>query len=245
MMPPPAPAAAPAQPASGPTYFDVDCPLEALPKLGGIQGRVIDSESKAGIPNASVVVKDKTGKEFRATTDSTGGFKVEGLAPGAASVKTEADKFFAGGSEVEIKSKENVGADVTMSAKPKVASVAVQGKEIVIKKQILFEKDSSQIKGESNQLMSEIVDVFQRNPNIRKVEIQGHTDNTGTPDHNMQLSQARAESVRAWLTQHGIEAGRLEAKGYGQTRPRVPNVTAGNRAMNRRVQFIITDRAGK
>jgi hypothetical protein len=48
--------------------------------------------------------------------------------------------------------------------------------------------------------------------------------------------------VRAWLVQHGVEADRLIARGYGQDRPLVPNVTAGNRAQNRRVQFIILEK---
>jgi hypothetical protein len=50
--------------------------------------------------------------------------------------------------------------------------------------------------------------------------------------------------VRAWLVQHGVAADRLVARGYGQERPLVPNVTPGNRAQNRRVQFIILERDG-
>jgi outer membrane protein OmpA-like peptidoglycan-associated protein len=63
----------------------------------------------------------------------------------------------------------------------------------------------------------------------------------GTADHNLQLSDARASSVKAWLVGAGIDPARLVPKGYGQTRPLAPNVTAGNRARNRRVQFIILE----
>ena len=76
---------------------------------------------------------------------------------------------------------------------------------------------------------------------IRKVEVQGHTDGTGTPAHNQKLSEDRASSVVAWLTAHGIASERLTAKGYGDSKPLVPNVTELNKARNRRVQFIITE----
>jgi outer membrane protein OmpA-like peptidoglycan-associated protein len=59
----------------------------------------------------------------------------------------------------------------------------------------------------------------------------------------MKLSQQRAESVRRWLVQHGVEPARLTAKGYGPLRPIAPNITAYNRARNRRVQFKILRRA--
>ena len=89
--------------------------------------------------------------------------------------------------------------------------------------------------------MTEIADVLIRNPRIKRVEIQGHTDNTGTPEHNKQLSEQRADSVRLWLTQHGVTGDRLVARGFGQEKPLVPNVTAQNRSRNRRVQFQIVE----
>jgi outer membrane protein OmpA-like peptidoglycan-associated protein len=239
--PPAAPSAAPGQP-TGPNYADVDCPLEALPKMGGIQGRVVDAESQAGIAGVTVVATDAAGKEFRATTDGSGGFKFEGVKPGTTKVKTEADKFFTHTESVEVKPREDSKPTISMSARPKAASVVVGAKEITIKKQIHFETDSAQIKGDSMQLMEEIADAIVKTPAIKKVEIQGHTDNTGTPEHNMQLSQSRADSVKAWLASHNVDSSRLDAKGYGQSRPRVPNVTAANRGMNRRVQFMITER---
>jgi outer membrane protein OmpA-like peptidoglycan-associated protein len=73
------------------------------------------------------------------------------------------------------------------------------------------------------------------------VEIQGHTDSNGDDSHNQGLSEDRANAVRNWLIAHGVSSDRLEAKGYGEQHPLVPNVTEGNRQKNRRVQFIIVD----
>ena len=70
---------------------------------------------------------------------------------------------------------------------------------------------------------------------------QGHTDSEGADDHNQTLSDDRANSVRTWLVQHGVGSERLVAKGYGEKKPLVPNVTPANRARNRRVQFVILE----
>jgi outer membrane protein OmpA-like peptidoglycan-associated protein len=74
--------------------------------------------------------------------------------------------------------------------------------------------------------------------------VQGHTDNVGGDGYNMNLSQKRADSVRAYLVAKGISPSRLVSKGYGFHQPLVPNTTASNRELNRRVQFIRTE-AGK
>jgi outer membrane protein OmpA-like peptidoglycan-associated protein len=74
-------------------------------------------------------------------------------------------------------------------------------------------------------------------PNVR-VEVQGHTDDTGTAALNMALSQARAQSVVNYMVSHGIVPGRLTAKGYGMTKPLVPNDSDAHRAINRRVEFV-------
>ncbi|MEJ7735097.1 MAG: OmpA family protein, partial [Polyangiaceae bacterium] len=131
---------------------------------------------------------------------------------------------------------------LSVNKRPKVALVKIQGNEIKISKQIHFETDSAKIMGDSNQLMEEIADTMQRSPNLKKIEIQGHTDNTGTREHNATLSDQRANSVKAWLQSAGVDGSRLTAKGYGQDRPLAPNVTAANRAKNRRVQFIILEK---
>jgi outer membrane protein OmpA-like peptidoglycan-associated protein len=108
-----------------------------------------------------------------------------------------------------------------------------------IKKQIFFKTNSAQISEKSHGLLSEIADILLRNPQVHLVEIQGHTDSTGNPEVNRELSQLRADAVRQRLIENGVDGARLESKGYGDTRPLLPNLTDRNRAANRRVQFII------
>ena len=74
------------------------------------------------------------------------------------------------------------------------------------------------------------------------VKIGGYTDNSGNPDANKQLSQARAESVRDELQKQGIDSSRVEAEGYGDQHPAADNNTAAGRAKNRRVAILVTQK---
>ena len=78
------------------------------------------------------------------------------------------------------------------------------------------------------------------NPDL-KIEIGGHTDNTGTSEYNIKLSEARAKSVYDFLVKYGIDIHRLSYKGYGETKPIVENDSEENRAVNRRTEFRIAD----
>ncbi len=87
---------------------------------------------------------------------------------------------------------------------PKKPNVVVTAKEITIKQQIQFALDSAVILPDSFGLLTEIADTIIRHTEIKRVEVQGHTDNSGTPEHNKVLSEQRAEAVVAWLAQHGV-----------------------------------------
>lgn len=120
--------------------------------------------------------------------------------------------------------------------------VVVTAKEIRITQQIHFEFNKATIRSESFPILDAVVQVLKDNAKMT-LEIQGHTDNVGSATYNQKLSQSRADSVRAYLTSHGIEASRLRSTGYGLTQPIVPNTSDANRALNRRVQFIRTEGA--
>jgi outer membrane protein OmpA-like peptidoglycan-associated protein len=235
------PAAPPPAAPQGPTYVDVDCPMQSLPRLGAIVGQVKDP---GGAPLAGVVVRatDSNTKSFSATTDGSGSFQLKDVAPGAINVRADKDGFMSHSEQLNAAAGQDTRATIVLNKRPKNANVRVEGKELRVSQQIHFETDSAKILGDSNALIEEIADVLQRNPNIKKVEIQGHTDNAGSREHNQQLSEARASSVRQALINAGVDGGRLVAKGYGQDRPIAPNVTAANRARNRRVQFIILEK---
>jgi len=226
-------------PAPGPTYVDVDCALEALPRSGNIVGSVRDAAGGTPVGGAVVTVVDSLGREQKVTADGSGNFRVEGLPPGETSLRVEAGGFMNHVSEAEVRTSEDVRASLSLNKRPKNAQVKIQGNEIKLSDKILFETDSAKILGQSSALLEEIAEVMAKNPNLALVEIQGHTDNTGSRERNQRLSDERANAVRNWLVKAGVAGSRLQAKGYGQDRPVAPNVTEGNRSKNRRVQFII------
>jgi outer membrane protein OmpA-like peptidoglycan-associated protein len=119
--------------------------------------------------------------------------------------------------------------------------IKLEGSTVRVLQQVHFQTASANILPDSFPMLQEIVDLLKANPNIKKMRIEGHTDNRGAADMNLDLSKRRAASVRAWLTQHGIDAGRLESEGYGLTKPIDSNDTDAGRAANRRVEFKITE----
>ncbi|MDB4937945.1 MAG: outer membrane protein [Labilithrix sp.] len=221
--------------------LQLDCALVALPRVGNVVGHVRDADTQAAIPNVNLKIVDSARKENAGAADQNGTFRFSDVAPGELQITADADGYLALTEKVDVKVRQDNTADLLMKKRPKNANVTVGKGEIFIKQQIQFAVDSATILPESNGLLNEIADALVKNPRIKRVEVQGHTDNTGTPDHNKQLSNDRAQAVVSWLSSHGVGADRMTAVGYGQTKPLVPNVTAGNRAKNRRVQFIIAD----
>lgn len=102
---------------------------------------------------------------------------------------------------------------------------------------IRFETGKAAILPDSESVLGEIVKLLQQNPDL-KLRVEGHTDNQGNAAANQSLSEKRAQAVVAWLTAHGVEAARLTAKGWGQTKPVEDNSTEDGRAKNRRVELV-------
>ena len=110
--------------------------------------------------------------------------------------------------------------------------------DAVVLQNIQFEFNSSELTADSQSGIQMIVDFLQRNPDLN-VELAGHTDNVGSDTYNLKLSSERAEIVKKALIDKGIAADRLESKGYGATKPLMPNDSDEHRALNRRTEMIV------
>lgn len=195
-----------------------------IPK-GTFTGRVFDQKSEEPLKaRISFIGSDISPIE----TDSvTGIFRIE-LPKGTYSVKVEAGGYIPLGKPIVIRPDEATIEDF---------GLLKRGMRLRFQN-IYFETGKAVIKLESYRVLDKIVEILKDNPKVI-VEVQGHTDASGSEKYNLILSQKRAESVKKYLVEHGIEESRLIAKGYGESKPIVPNDTPENMAKNRRVEFVI------
>ena len=103
---------------------------------------------------------------------------------------------------------------------------------------VFFETGSSLLLPDSKIQLNKLVAALSANPDV-SIEVSGHTDNVGNPVSNLELSQARAESVKNYLVVKGINSSRLKAVGYGQEKPVEPNTTEAGKQANRRTEFSL------
>ncbi len=105
-------------------------------------------------------------------------------------------------------------------------------------KNVFFETDRSVLLPASFPELDRVKELLASHPEY-KLEVDGHTDNTGSEQHNLHLAKDRADAVVSYLTQHGVDAKRLETKSYGSSKPVADNSTEEGRAQNRRVELIL------
>jgi OmpA-OmpF porin, OOP family len=123
------------------------------------------------------------------------------------------------------------------------AFVTVTKRSIEIKRQIRFATGSAKLVGtESERILDEVASALSDNQQIKRLRIEGHTDSVGEDSANLRLSQNRAITVMSALVKRGVDPSRMEAVGFGETRPISSNSTTSGRAENRRTEFTIVDR---
>jgi outer membrane protein OmpA-like peptidoglycan-associated protein len=160
-------------------------------------------------------------------------------------VQVEAEGFLRrGGESVEIRARERTEMTIQLRRQPRTALVRIQGDQIRIMQAVHFRTNSAEIDPDSFSLLEQVADIMLRNPDMCHIEVQGHTDSSGTLQRNTTLSQERADSVVNYLVETGVSRDRLSAHGYGPEVPVAPNITAAGRSRNRRVEFHITERCG-
>jgi OOP family OmpA-OmpF porin len=122
---------------------------------------------------------------------------------------------------------------------PDYKLIVVTDDKIVLNQKIFFAKAKTTILPKSFPLLNEVGQALKDKPKIT-VRIEGHTSNEGTDEYNLKLSQGRADAVRKYLIDQGIDGARMEAKGYGESLPIESNAKEAGREKNRRVEFFIT-----
>jgi outer membrane protein OmpA-like peptidoglycan-associated protein len=220
--PAPAPVAAP-QPAEAPTFS---------PSPGSYTGMQVVALSSA-TPGATIHYTTDGSEPTASSTVYTGPIPVSGdtticalaVAPGVPASSLTAGSF-----------------DVSQSQPPPPpARVVMTAEKIELKESVYFDTSKTTIKAVSLPLLDEVAQLLTNHPEVEHVTVEGHTDSAGGTALNQKLSEGRAQAVRTYLVEKGVAASRLEAKGFGESRPIADNATAKGRETNRRVEFKITN----
>lgn len=119
----------------------------------------------------------------------------------------------------------------------------LKGGEIKLHQPLNFLSKKAVLEDDARAVLDAVATVIVARPDLLTVEVQVHTDDVGDPDFNLRFSDARAQIIRLYLTEKGVEEQRLTARGYGESEPLQEGTSDEARSANRRVQFVILDRA--
>jgi outer membrane protein OmpA-like peptidoglycan-associated protein/tetratricopeptide (TPR) repeat protein len=202
-----------------------------------LSGKVTDSESGEPLL-AKIDLMDITSGEVISTTASSdidGSYRIKLPSKKSYKIDLRATGFLSDMRRIDVP--ENWLKDV-YNLNVELIKVKV-GKKVVLNN-ILFQTGKSVLTAGSYIELDRLLNIMKENSRI-KVEISGHTDNTGSAPINSKLSEARAKAVVDYLIQKGIDQTRMIFKGYGSQQPIADNATAAGRAKNRRVEFKILE----
>lgn len=216
---------------------DVDARCELTPSTyyGVLRGRVADRTGKP-VVGAHLALRGQ--REQLLTTQPDGSFGVDKLPVGAYEATITAEGYFAREARFSVERGSESAPTVSLLARPDRPLVRRTPKRILLLRPLQFSPDSAVIASESEPMLGELAELLKKTPALARIEVQGHVDDA-SPSTAQTLSEQRAQAVRAWLVAEGVAEARLEAKGYGATRPLAPNITAQNRARNRRIELLI------
>jgi outer membrane protein OmpA-like peptidoglycan-associated protein len=200
-----------------------------------VEGNVYDAATKKMLPSSVELIDNATQKAVTAVQTDETGFYFITLPVGRDYTFTVNRKGYLFYSDLyELSTKQ---PDSTYEKDIALQPIAVNASETL--KNIQFELNSSKLQDVSLIELNKLLQLMNDNPSI-KVQINGHTDNSGTDAHNLELSRDRAKAVSDYLISKGIDAKRLTSKGFGSTKPVADNATEAGRALNMRTEFVIT-----
>ncbi|SFS59986.1 WD40-like Beta Propeller Repeat [Mucilaginibacter polytrichastri] len=213
-----------------------ELPAALKPKLVTyVKGRVTDAKTKQPIESiVEIIDLEKNDVVYHDVSSATDGDFLATLTSGknyGLNISREGYLFYS----------ENFSLVGHAPTQPFIVNVALSPIEIgkkVILNNIFFDSNKYELKTESKAELGKIAEFLTANPTV-KIEISGHTDDTGNDQLNQTLSENRAKSVYQYLVANGTNAAKLVFKGYGKTQPLAPNTNEENKAKNRRTEFKI------
>lgn len=211
----------------------VDVKKKSLTVFKGI---TIDAISRKAVEAEIEITDNATGQiiETFTTNSATGKFIITLNSGKNYGIAVKASGYLFHSENFDIP---NGAADNLVNKTIELKNIAI-GSKIALRN-IFFDVAKASLRPESNAELERLVKLLKEVPGL-KIEISGHTDNTGSASVNETLSQQRAEAVVTYLTNKGIAASRMTARGYGSAKPVASNNTEDGRQQNRRTEFEIT-----
>ena len=213
------------------TTLKVTIYLDPLVKQLVLQGDVLNKKTNAKITSAKIEMVQRNGITFNPTADG-GSYKQDIPGTGWYLFSVMAEGYLNTIDSVRVID------DKTIPVVKNIVMTPIEVGMTVRLKNIYFDYDKTTLKEESFVELDKVVDFLKQNPKV-SVEISGHTDSNGPDEYNLNLSQGRSQSVVDYIVSQGIDASRLQAHGYGETKPIDTNDTDEGRANNRRVEFTV------
>lgn len=210
--------------------------LQPEPEQFGVCGGIVKNPDGNGL---TAVLTDLSGEISPfGTNPLTGEFR-QVLKQGTHNFRVQAENYLPTEISCEVLAGEDLYIEITLNRPERATLIEDQ---IVLPDAIYFAFDSDRIEERSFEILDQVVEVLSQVSDFGKLRIEGHTDSTGSTDYNIRLSTRRAEAVRQYLINQGLDADRLISEGYGPHRPVATNETDAGRAENRRVEFHLDRR---
>ncbi|MBV6492700.1 MAG: hypothetical protein LDLANPLL_00697 [Turneriella sp.] len=220
-------------PSKGKDLYRISLPEEVRPdKSVIVYGRVVNKNGE-GIQSRVVFERLSDGALLaRTETNENGEFKIQLPLDEVYGIHAESGGFLPQSANIDLTNKSTRETPIELTMYPLKA-----GSKMPINN-LFFKKGSYNLSRASYAELNRLTKIFKKYPHL-KIEIGGHTDNTGTPKSNMNLSKNRARAVMDYLIEAGIPRNNIKAVGYGQERPVATNATAAGKKRNRRVELTI------
>jgi outer membrane protein OmpA-like peptidoglycan-associated protein len=207
---------------------------DSFPKMATVNVNVTDMKGRPRKGEEVIFRGERTGKIFSGFSNGTG--KIKQMLPQGDSYNVSV-KSITDTTKYSIITVPTLGEDEYFTD-PFRVNIKFEPARHYRLDNVHFDFDKATLRPDSYDQLKELLEYLQRHEEI-KIEIAGHTDNIGTNEHNLRLSQERATTIRNYLVGKGIKATRLTAKGYGASEPVADNSTEEGRQLNRRTEVKI------
>lgn len=195
-----------------------------------VYGKVTDARTGSAV-RADILIKSEE-KDWRIVSDPTQGYTLSLSPSGVFNIEIKSNGYITAYEQLDLQTRELKDLELNFRLQP------VEVGTTVTLKHVLFKQGTPELLPESYEELDRVVEFLKANPKV-EIELAGHTDNRGSYQALMDLSQKRVNRVKSYLVSKGIDPKRITGKGYGGTRPVASNDTEETRQLNRRVEFII------